>query len=646
MSPFLRLVTLIVPVFTCLAMISGIGCDGQSTPTPTSTSFAPTATFTVAASDSRYYEFADFLCDGTDDNVEIQEALDAAHEAGGGTVQLLEGSFWCGASSVDQREAEYGAIVVKENVRMIGQGRGTVLTMESRMNSDFVTMLSNTEIRDLYIDHNGTNQTWGRALLVVGSNVIISHCYVTNGCYDNIQIQNIEGKVSNVIVDGCYSWNAGQGPDVGCGIEVRNECDMITLVNNHIWDCNQAGIVLSCHFEQGDTSAHDITIANNTISDSEYGFDTDIVGTPTDRFRNITFCNNIIEGSNADGIELNNVNNSVLGNNIIRNSGMNGIRMLDSCNDISVVGGTVEDNTHQGIYGHMWLVDGVLVRNNGYDGIHAEGGAPVIRGCAILDHNQPQMRAVYVAVPSVIDGNRIESANDYGIILFDGSGGSTVEGNHIANTRNHGICVRTDRNLVAANYLEGVTIELSRGVSYNHVVDNRFTLTGVNDISSMETNYMRGNLSGSGQKAGVDHDKILVWMRNISGYTLESGDVVVFRAVPYKEGPATGYDFSLTTEAGDKMVLGMVAETIEHDSWGYVVQEGKVSSLKVDGTIDIAVGDFLSTIHTVTPPSMTEGIAKKATSGEMAFAMALESYTADDRNGVIEALLFNPRYVP
>ncbi|RKY70192.1 MAG: hypothetical protein DRQ24_09690, partial [Candidatus Latescibacterota bacterium] len=46
----------------------------------------------VAASDSSHKEKADVIFDGMDDQIRIQEAMDAL-PSGGGTVELLEGTF-------------------------------------------------------------------------------------------------------------------------------------------------------------------------------------------------------------------------------------------------------------------------------------------------------------------------------------------------------------------------------------------------------------------------------------------------------------------------------------------------------------------------------------------------------------------------
>lgn len=78
----------------------------------------PYATFLVAASNSIApgFELADFVCDGTDDEIEIQDAIDAA-AAVGGSVELLEGTF----------AITTGVVVIPTGVWLRGQGEGTLL---------------------------------------------------------------------------------------------------------------------------------------------------------------------------------------------------------------------------------------------------------------------------------------------------------------------------------------------------------------------------------------------------------------------------------------------------------------------------------------------------------------------------------------
>lgn len=126
--------------------------------------------------------------------------------------------------------------------------------------------------------------------------------------------------------------------------------------------------------------------------------------------------------------------------------------------------------------------------------------------------------------------------------------------------------------------------------------------------------------------------RVVAQMGNSSSSTsIQQGATITHASV------ASGEAFTTTTTSGDDKVLGMAMFDISSNQYGAVLTEGYTTLLKVDGTTDIAVGDFLGT-HTV------DGIAAKVTSG-MAFAIALEAYTANDSNGVIDALLIKPRKI-
>lgn len=134
-----------------------------------------------------------------------------------------------------------------------------------------------------------------------------------------------------------------------------------------------------------------------------------------------------------------------------------------------------------------------------------------------------------------------------------------------------------------------------------------------NDISAPEKRSMR-------------------YMKNTSGGSLVAGDVVVWKSV------AAGNEVTTTTSAGDNKVFGMAIEAAANNARLRVLTEGKTALLKVDGTTDIAIGDFLTTFTSA-------GIAQKASAGQTVFAIALEAYITNDSNGVIDALLISPRLI-
>ena len=130
----------------------------------------------------------------------------------------------------------------------------------------------------------------------------------------------------------------------------------------------------------------------------------------------------------------------------------------------------------------------------------------------------------------------------------------------------------------------------------------------------------------------IQGEKRFIQMKNTSGGQLVQGDLVTLKAV------AAGNEVTTTTTQGDDLVFGMIDATIAAAATGRVQITGKTVSLKVDGTIDIAIGDFIGAFTTAK-------IGMKAAAGDMATAIALEAYTTDDSAGVIDALLITPRKI-
>lgn len=122
------------------------------------------------------------------------------------------------------------------------------------------------------------------------------------------------------------------------------------------------------------------------------------------------------------------------------------------------------------------------------------------------------------------------------------------------------------------------------------------------------------------------------YVKNTSGGTITAGNVVTLKAV------ASGEEVTTTTTAGDDKVWGVALETAANNAYFHILVEGMTTALTVNGTTDIAIGDFLATFTTA-------GIAYKASAGDQTFAMALEAYTTNDSAGVIDALVFSPRLI-
>ncbi len=120
---------------------------------------------------------------------------------------------------------------------------------------------------------------------------------------------------------------------------------------------------------------------------------------------------------------------------------------------------------------------------------------------------------------------------------------------------------------------------------------------------------------------------IFIEMINDSGGAVARGDTVMLDA-------AKGRNYFDTSSGGDDdQVIGMAAEAIADGARGRIQTYGPTKYLKVDGTDDISVADFISSFT-------TSKIAQKGTIGSgNCFAIACEAYTTDDSAGVIDAFL-------
>lgn len=144
---------------------------------------------------------------------------------------------------------------------------------------------------------------------------------------------------------------------------------------------------------------------------------------------------------------------------------------------------------------------------------------------------------------------------------------------------------------------------------------------------------VRNNVGWATLGATVEKERDIIYAKNTSGGELAVGTIVVRKAV------AAGNEITTTTTGGDDMVLGMVITgAIANNAIGMVLVLGKTTELKVNGTTDIAIGDFISTYTDA-------GIGKKASAGDTAIAIALEAYATDNSSGVIDALIIAPRKV-
>jgi len=156
----------------------------------TSDADKPVSTAQQAALDGKQYKAfvtvgfadADYICDGTDDHVQIQAAVDAVNTAGGGVVFVKSGDY----------EFDTTPVSLKSNVYIKGAGMSTVLHRKSdsvltRLFNSPNEDLANFGISDLVIDFQASAITVSNNAISFGSDTYsTSHVYLENIVFKNV----------------------------------------------------------------------------------------------------------------------------------------------------------------------------------------------------------------------------------------------------------------------------------------------------------------------------------------------------------------------------------------------------------------------------------------------------------------------------
>jgi parallel beta-helix repeat protein len=282
----------------------------------------------VAAYNSIDAGSADYICDGTDDQVEINTAINNL-PAGGGSIYLKEGTYILG----DQIS------ISQSNVCLVGTGAGTVLKIkdgkDADMNVIYASGQGNLLVEDLRIDGNKVNQTAGSMY----------------GIY-------FTGVDNSKIVD-CWVENLSL-----CGIYLDVSSNDNTVTGNTCQENNYYGIYLG----NSSNSSNNNTVTGNTCQGNDLGIF-------LDGSSNNTVTGNTCQGNDSEGISLGESSNNTVSLNIVMsnsqsaNNTYDGIYIYNEGDYNSIQGNTVRRGTgaNQQRYGiriDTADCDGNLVINN------------------------------------------------------------------------------------------------------------------------------------------------------------------------------------------------------------------------------------------------------------------------------------------
>jgi len=227
----------------------------------------------IAANNSREMTSAQYICDGSDDQVEIQKAVDLVASSGGGDLILLDGAFTLS-----------GTINLADGVNLIGQGADvTTLTL---VNVGGVSVSGNSSLHDFEMTgktrisildshvrlSNITirNYTSGSpAFYVYASNEVIrditfTSCNAIDGSsygFKNSGTGSLN-SISDITYSNCSAINAGRAAQASPWIVGFDLTETTDITNMLVENCRAEGCWESGFYFEGAPQKKNVTLIN------------------------------------------------------------------------------------------------------------------------------------------------------------------------------------------------------------------------------------------------------------------------------------------------------------------------------------------------------------------------------------------------
>ena len=467
-------------------------------------------TLVVAASNTKDTSRADYVADGTNDEEQIQNAIDALPTIGG-KVQLLEGTYNISA-----------AVNLKiSNLEIAGSGASTRLVLQTATNF-------------FKWDANGYDQNSdGR---VDPGGAALSDIYIHS--------MELDGNKSALSAPSDANADAG----VTSAIKIFNS-SRITISELYIHDMVASYSVLLKGKDNDlsiDTGATDTLVHNNIFR--SIGSSDQNNGAVYSDLDNTIISNNIVDTVSGNGINIDDANEGYIVNNIIQaataSTGDEGYAIVTGYGATEI---TIADNTivgaSRGIANHIGGTD--------------VGDNHVITGNTLRDSPDARDYAIKLQDDGhTVLGNRITNWGQVGIYL-DAVQNSVIDGNVIDSSNEgntSGIEVKTgSHNLIISNNIvydmgttasKGHGMTVSAGTAVNNILitgnrafdsgagvqDNGILLYATPDTSQIqiEGNYLEDNVSNAIKvDGGAGLSSTVKAQRNRGFATEASGTVTV-----------------------------------------------------------------------------------------------------------------------
>lgn len=363
----------------------------------------------------------DYICDGIDDDVQINAAITAVSTAGGGTVFLKDGTYSVSA-----------IVILKSNVRLTGESKvSTILKLKNSASAlangilgDNLVAIDSFSVENLTIDGNKANQTnLTRGIRMEGAS---SGSSVTNGLIANVLVKNIKKNVTGGvgiymdytdkvrIVDCNFDSNDDTGLFLGvvAGNSIIDRCISISNGGNGIAVGGVGllgGIIISnCLVASNTNDGIDASgdygpLISNCKSASNGGYGIDVGSQYSSVKGNICYNNTLA------GIRLNYYNISCVGN-ILKNNTTYGIEENGDTN-VTISANACDGNKKHGIYLNGTDNSSIMGNVVGSTGLDADN----TYSCILLTGT---------ATRNIVNGNRVSDAggaNNYAYGIREGS---------------------------------------------------------------------------------------------------------------------------------------------------------------------------------------------------------------------------------
>jgi parallel beta-helix repeat protein len=384
-----------------------------------STSILIAKSFVVAPSDSSdaLKAQADYVCDGTADNVVIQAAIDAL-AAPGGEVKLLPGTYTVGA----------GIIIREDNITLSGYGYGTYVTASGALGSI---------LHQIYVTGNHVTI---RNFHLNGARGIVKYQIVFSGNqYSRVENMTIGSSGTDGIVFGpnskdgiannnyLYDHNNPQGlSDLTSSLEVEDGSERIIITNNTVYNSNSGFFP---HVHTGNPPVKDIVFSNNLLTkgpDSNShltGCGIYIVNAVLDApLEGLVITNNIIDGGR---VQTTGTMNRIASGNIIKNTVSTSQPAVFFATGAEVI---FTDNQ---------------IHNGAHVGLDTHAVNSIISNNQIHDNHDSGLKLRETSAYNVITSNIIRDNGNYGIDLI-GADYASIVNNQLLGNNMPGIRLRVD----------------------------------------------------------------------------------------------------------------------------------------------------------------------------------------------------------